>query len=108
MLKEVIDDALARGEKLKEDIVAQILKTATLNELVKNRRFTDTIARVIRTKDEISKVVTRNVQDALKVMRIPSKQQIVVYEKRIEKLERQIDTLGRKMMRKKLNGRHRR
>lgn len=104
MLKEVIDDALARGEKLKRDIVGQILKSATLNELINNRRFAETIARVIETKDEISRTLHRNVQDALKAMRIPSKQQIVAYERRVERLEKRIDFLGRRVLRGRLNG----
>lgn len=106
MIREVIEDALARGEKLKKDIVGQILKSATLNELINNRKFTDTIAKVIQTKDEISRTITRNVQDALKAMSIPSKQQITAYEKRVEMLERKIETIGRRAMKKKLNGSH--
>jgi uncharacterized protein Yka (UPF0111/DUF47 family) len=103
MLKEVIDDALARGEKLKRDIVGQILKSATLNELINNRRFAETIARVIQTKDEISRTIHRNVQDALRAMSIPSKQQISAYERRVEQLERKIDSLGRRLIRNKFN-----
>ena len=104
MLKEVIEDALARGEKLKKDIVGQILKSATLNELINNRKFAETIAKVIQTKDEISRSIHRNVQDALKAMRIPSKNQIISYEKRIETLERKIEHLGRRKTAKRLNG----
>lgn len=104
MLKEVIEDALARGERLKKDIVAQILKSATLNELVNNRRFAETIARVIQTKQEISRTLRRNVQDALKAMSIPSRQQIATYEKRVEQLEKKIDTLGRQLIKSRLYG----
>lgn len=104
MLREAIEDALARGDRLKKDIVGQILKSATLNELLNNRKFTNTIARVIQTKDEVARSINRNVQDALKAMRIPSKQQISAYEKRIDSLERKIDSLGRNLLKKKLNG----
>lgn len=104
MLREVIDDALARGERLKKDIVEQILKSATLNELINNKRFTESIAKIIQTKDEIGRILRQNVQDALKVMSIPSKQQISTYEKRVEQLERKIDTLGRRLMKKRLHG----
>ena len=104
MLKEVIEDALARGEKLKKDIVGQILKSATLNELVNNKRFAETIARVIQTKDEIANALHRNIQDVLKVMKIPSKHDIAAYERRVQKLERELNSLGRRVMKKKLNG----
>lgn len=104
MLREVIDDALQRGERLKRDIVEQILKSATLNELINNKRFTESIAKIIQTKDEVGRILRQNVQDALKVMSIPSKQQIVSYEKRVEQLERKIDSLGRRLMKKRLHG----
>lgn len=108
MLKEVIDDALARGEKLKKDIVGQILKSSTLNELINNKKFSDAIARVIQTRDEIGRTLQKNVTEALKAMSIPSRNQITAYEKRVQLLERRIDTLGRNFMRSKLNGHKRR
>jgi polyhydroxyalkanoate synthesis regulator phasin len=104
MLKEVIEDALARGEKLKKDIVGQILKSSTLNELIGNRKFAETIAKVIQTKDEISRTIHRNVQDALKAMSIPSRQQITSYEKRIESLEKKLEHLNRRPSKKHPNG----
>ena len=106
MLKEVIDDALARGEKLKRDIGGQILKSATLNELVNNRHFAETLARVIQTKDEIGRTIKRSVQDVLRAMRIPSKQQIDAYERRVDQLERKIDGFGRNLFRKSLQSNH--
>lgn len=112
MLKEVIEDAIARGEKLKKDIVGQILKSATINDLLNNRRFTETVAKVIQTKDEIARSIHRNVnvafKEALKTMSIPSKNQITSYEKRIDVLERKIDSMGRNLMKKKLNDNGRR
>jgi len=89
---------LARGERLKRDIVGQILKSATLNDLINNRRFTKTIARVIQTKDEISRTIQRSVQETLKLMSIPSKSQLASYEKRVQQLEKQIASLGRHVM----------
>lgn len=112
MLKEVIEDAIARGERLKKDIVGQILKSATINDLLSNRRFTETVAKVIQTKDEIARSIHRNVnvafKEALKTMSIPSKGQITAYERRIEVLEKKIDSMGRNLMKKKLNGSGRR
>ncbi len=102
MLREVIDDALARGEKLKKDIVGQILKSSTFNDLINNRRFTKTVARVIQTKDEISRTIHKSVQDALKLMSIPSKSQLHAYEKRVMHLEKQIADIGRRVMKNSL------
>ena len=103
MLKEIIDDALTRGEKLKKDIVGQILKSATLNELVHNRRFAETVAKVIHTRDEIARTLQKNIHDALKAMKIPSRDQLNVYERRVQQLEKRIDTLTRDYFKSKLH-----
>lgn len=103
MLREVLEDAIMRGERLKKDIVGQILKSATLNDLINNRKFTQTIAKVIQTKDEISRSIQKNVQDVLKTMSIPSRNQISAYEKRVDSLERQIETLNRDLMKQRLS-----
>jgi len=108
MLKEVINDAIARGESLKNDIVGQILKSATFHELIGQKRFADTVAKVIQTKHEVTHSIQKNIQEVLRAMRIPSKQQISSYERRIEMLERKIDSLGRHVMKKKLKLRGRR
>ena len=95
MLKEVIDDAMARGEKLKRDIVSQILKSATLNELVSHRQFANTLVKIIQGRDEIVRTIQRSVLEALRVMNIPSRQELASYEKRVHQLEKKIDSIGR-------------
>lgn len=108
MLKEIVEDALARGERLKKDIVGQILSSVAFGDLVNSKKFADTVARVIQTKDEISKTLHRKIADTLKVMSIPSREQIETYEKRVRQLEGQIDRLGRRIMSKKLTNSHKR
>ena len=105
MIREVIEDAIARGEKIKNDIVGQILKSATFNDLVNNRRFTQTITKVIQTKNEITRTIQRNVQDALRTMSIPSKSDFSSYEKRVDQLEKKLDSLGRSLTKKKTTAR---
>lgn len=100
MLREILEDAICRGEKLKKDIVRQVLSAAALNDLINNKRFAHSIARVIRTKHEISHLLRRNVQDILRMMSIPSREQISAYERRVQRLEGQIDRLGRQLMKK--------
>ena len=103
MLREVLEDAITRGERLKKDIVGQILKSATLNELINNRKFTQTVAKVIQTIDEITRSCQKNVQDVLRTMSIPSQSQISAYEKRVDLLERKIESMGRDLMKQKLS-----
>lgn len=100
MLKEVLEDALERGEKLKRDIVGEVLKSAVFSDLVSSRRFIDAVTKIIHTKDEVGRFIRHNVQDVLKVMSIPSKQDLDSCEKRIHKLERELDHVGRRMMKR--------
>lgn len=103
MLKEIVDDAIARGEKLRKDIVGQVLSSVAFGDLINNKKFTDTVAKVIQTKDGISKMLHRKIVDTLEVMSIPSREQIELYERRVRKLEGQIDRLGRQIIKKKLS-----
>lgn len=105
MLREVLEDTLRRGEKLKRDIVGQVLSSAALSDLIHSKHFAETIAKVIQTKGEISALLRRNVHEVLKMMSIPSREQIATYERRVQKLEHQIDQLGRQFMRKGLKKR---
>lgn len=102
MIREMIEDALERGEKLKKDIVRQVLSSAALADLLENQRFTETVARVIRTKEVVSRLIRQNVQEVMKVMSIPTREQLADYDKRVQKLEGQIDRLGREVMRRGL------
>lgn len=107
MLREVFEDALQRGERLKEDIIGQILKSATLRDLLSNKRFLETAIHAIQKQREFTASLRRNIQEILKLMSIPNRGQIDSYQKRIEKLEGQIDHLGRQMMKKGLKKRSR-
>ena len=98
MLRQVIDDALSRGEKLKKDIIAEIISSATLRDLVNNKAFISTVAKVIQTKQEVSATLKQSVHEALKVMKIPSREAIQGYERKILSLEKHLDQLDRKLM----------
>ena len=101
MLREVINDAIARGERLKKDIVGQLLKSEALNELLGNKRFAETIVKVIQTKQEVSRSIHSRIQEALASMNVPSRSQIADYEKRVQTLERKISSLGRESVKKR-------
>jgi len=102
MIKEMIEDVFERGERLKKDVVRQVLSSAAFSELIDNKHFAETIARVIRTKEIVSRLIRQNVQEVLKVMSIPSREQVATYDKRVQKLEHQIDRLGRQLIKKGL------
>ncbi|MBI4374240.1 MAG: phasin family protein [Deltaproteobacteria bacterium] len=95
MFREVIEDALHRGEKLKKDIVGQILSSAAFNELVNNKKFTDTVVKIIETKHEIARALHKKIEEILKRICVPSTHDLSSYQRRVEKLENQVDQLSR-------------
>lgn len=110
MLREVLEDALDRGERLKKDIVAQVLSSAVLNDLIKSPRFSEMVSRAIQTRESLSKVVHKNVREILKMMKIPNQKQIADYERRVRDLEKLLDRFSQRLLAKgikKKTSRHR-
>jgi len=105
MLREVIEDALQRGERLKKDIVKQVLSSVVLNDLVTNRHFMETVVKVLQTKEVIGRLLKKNIEEALKMMSVPSREQLESYQKRIARLEERIDHFNREMIRDQMRQR---
>ena len=102
MLKEALEDALARGEKLRHDITKEILNSQVFMDLANNPRFVNAVARVIRSKAEVARSLQKRVKETLRIMKIPTREQLRTYERRVSRLERELDSVGRKISKAKL------
>jgi polyhydroxyalkanoate synthesis regulator phasin len=100
MLKEALEDALARGEKMRQEITREILNSQVFSDLANNQRFVSAVARVIKSREEVARSLQRRVQEAISSMKIPSRAQVKAYEKRVAHLEKEIDVISRKLLRK--------
>lgn len=96
MLREVLEDATRRAEKLKRDIVRELLSSTALADLLHSKRFLETISRILNSKKEVSRLIRRQVRDVLKMMSIASKGELQSCEKRMHELERRVDQLSRR------------
>ncbi|MDO8461841.1 MAG: hypothetical protein Q7S98_03160 [Deltaproteobacteria bacterium] len=101
MLREVLEDAIERGEKIKKDIVRELLSSTALADLLHSKRFLETVTRILNSKKEVSRLIRRHVRDVLKVMSIASKGELQSCEKRMHELERRVDQLSRHSKKKK-------
>jgi|GEM_PF-2149014 hypothetical protein len=95
-LKAILDEAKTRGEKLKNEVVAELLKSRTLSEIVSNKHFITALTRVIQTKDEVKKTLNTQIKAILDVMDVPSKEDILGIAGKLGSLEKIIDKVGRK------------
>lgn len=94
--KDLLDEALARGEKLKDEILEELVKSKTLNRLVSNPNFASAVGRVIETTDEVKKVIQKQVKGLFQVMNVPSRQDLARVGHKISEMERSIERMGSK------------
>ncbi len=98
VLREALEDALARGEKLRRDITKEILNSQIFTDLANNPRFVNAVARVIRSREEVGTSVQKRVKEILGAMNILTRQQVKDFEKRVTRLEKNLDSVGRRMI----------
>ena len=96
MLKEALEDALARGGQIRDEITKDLLHSQFVADLANNPRFINTVSAVIRSKEEVTRTIQKKVKEIMTVMNIPTRQQLRSYEKRVARLERDLDTITRR------------
>jgi len=94
--KSLLDEAIERGERMKDEVLDELLKSKTLHEVVSNRNFIKAISRVIETKEEIKRTISKQVKSIFLVMDVPTKSEIAKIGNHIVKLENIISKLGEK------------
>lgn len=105
MLREALEDALARGEKLRREITKEILNSQVFSDLANNPRFVKAVARVIRSKDEVGHSMQKRVREMLQVMHIPTREQVRDFERRVARLEKDLDQVSRRLLRRSMQRR---
>lgn len=106
-IKTLLDEAMERGEKIKAEVVSEILKSKTLHELVSNQGFITAVSRIIETKDEVKRVIGRQVKSVFHLMDVPTKEDVKRLGVQLTKLEKAVDDIGRKRMQVKTLASHR-
>jgi hypothetical protein len=95
-LKDFIDQAQRRGENLKEEILEDLFKAKFVKELLESDLFSKAITTVLKTRDEVAKVMRQNVQSVLTIMDLPSRNDVTALENKVAYLEKQIDRVSKK------------
>ncbi len=98
MLWEAFEDIVARGNKLRQEITKDVLNSKVVSTLASSPRLVNTVSQVIRSTSDVNKVLEKSVSEVLEFLKIPSCQQVKAYEKRIAKLEKQVNAATRNVM----------
>jgi hypothetical protein len=93
-LKAIWDETLVRGEKLKDEVVAEILKTKTVKEIVTNKYFINAVTRVIETKEEVKRALGKQMKVLFHKVEVPTQIELKSLAAKLKQLEKIIDKLA--------------
>ncbi|MBU0504575.1 MAG: hypothetical protein ABII18_06790 [bacterium] len=85
--KLLLDEAINRGEKIKTEVLAEVLKSKAIKEIVSNKNFISAVTRIIETKDEVKKVIDKQVKTIFDVMDVPTQKDMLNITKQLKKYE---------------------
>lgn len=94
--KQLVERALVKGENLKDEFAQEILKSKVFKEFVKSDLFGKAVSSAIKTKEDVTKVVRDNIKSVLKIMDIPSRNDMNKIQRKITSLENQVSKIGKK------------
>lgn len=97
-IRNAMEEALERGEKIKDQLIQGVMSSHTVHELLQNETVLKSLTKVMTTKDEIEKTLRTNLKSVLKVLNLPSRDEIGVMERKIHRLENEIDGINHKVM----------
>lgn len=92
--KDLLDEVKVRGEKLKGEILDEIVNSKALLQVVSNKNFVTAVSRVIETKDEVKKVIQKQMKNLFQAMDVPSKVDFSKIGQKLSEMESSIEKLG--------------
>ena len=102
-IRHAMEEALHRGEKFKDQLFTEVLSSDTVNGLLQNDLFLKSLTKVLNTKYEVERAVRTNIRHVLKALNVPSRDEINTMERKIHRLEHEIDGIHRKILTKRLS-----
>lgn len=105
-LRNAMEEAFHRGEKIKDQIISDVMHSQAVNDLLQNEVFLKSLTRVMNTKYELKKAFRTNLKSVLKLFNLPSRDEINVMERKLNRLENEIDGIQRKVLTSRLQKTH--
>lgn len=95
-LKQFLEEALNKGENLKEDLAKEFFNSRYVKDFLSSDLFINGLTRIIKTKEEVTKAVRFNIKNVMKIMDVPTRQDVSSLERKLSQLEKQVDKMGKK------------
>ncbi len=97
-IRNAMEEAFQKGEKLKEQIIQEVMGSHTVNDLMQNEYFLKSLSVLLNTKYELKKALRSNLRNVLRLFNLPSRDEIHSMERKIHRLENEMDGINRKVM----------
>lgn len=94
--RNFVNQALVKGENLKDEITEEILKSPVFKEFARSDLFERAVSTVVKTKDDVARSIRQNVKTVLKLMDIPSRNDVNSLERKLAHIAKELDRVGRR------------
>lgn len=95
-IRQILEEALQKGEKIKQDVTAEILKNRLVHDLVSSDLVSMALSAVSSTRDGVTRVIRDNAKSVLRIMDLPSRNDLSSLQKKLDHLEKVVDRVGKK------------
>lgn len=102
-IRDTMEEALQRGESIKDRLLQDILGSKKAQELMQNESFLKSLGKILSTHYEIKDAIRSNLQSFLKNFNLPSRDEVSVMERKVRRLENEVEGIQRKVMANRLS-----
>lgn len=91
MLQKILKEVCLKAEKVKDEVVTDILKSRTLKQIVGNDNFIKALSYVIETKQEVQNAIGKQLKGLFKSMNVPNKKDLLGISKKLDEMEKAVE-----------------
>ncbi len=94
--KTLLDEAFHKGERVKEELLVEIVNSRLFHELTRTEAFAQAIETILKTKESISHLLHGRMKVLFDVLDLPSREEVEAMNAKVIRLSNQIERLGQR------------
>lgn len=101
-LQDLLSEALTRGEKIKDQLIKQIVHSQLLDKLLGNEKVLNSLLSVLNSRSKFEKFFEQQLHVLCKLFEVPSREELKGMEKQLSRLENEIEHMHRRLLTQRL------
>ncbi len=101
-LRKFLHDAMEKGEQIRTKVVGELVNSRFVNQILKNEKFLNGVVTILNAKTGVEKSLQGKLNHVLKMFEVPTRDEVKAMERKIHKLENEIESLQRFVLSQKL------